>query len=117
MMIKKKKQKRFIEDGPGTFFHYELKNGSQWRKTLDDLHVFDQAYIGLNKEIRNNVNARKEELFVLTQIQEHKNIVWMEGMLGWTAWVDILLDILQWLIAPLVVFSSYFVVTLVLDGG
>ena len=84
---------------------------------MDDLHAFDQAYIGLNKEIRNNVNARKEELFLLTQIQEHKNIVWMEDLLYWTAWVDVLLDILHQLIAPLVVFSSCVVVTLVSDGG
>ena len=75
MMIEKKKLKRFIEDSPDTFFHYELKHGSQWRKMLDDLHAFGQACIRLNKETRNNVNAKKKELFMLTQIQEHKNIV------------------------------------------
>ena len=68
MMIEKKKLKRFIKDNPNTFFHYELKCGSQWRRTLDDLNAFDQACIKLNKEIRNNINARKEELFKLTQI-------------------------------------------------
>ena len=72
MMIEEKKLKRFIEDDPTTFFYYELKHGSQWRRTLDDLHAFDQACKRLNKEIKNNVNAKKEELFMLTQIQEHK---------------------------------------------
>ena len=95
MLIEKDKLKRFLEDGHVTFFYYELKHGYQWRRTLDDLHAFDQVCKRLNKEIRKNVNARKEELLILTQIQEHKNIVWMEGPLSLTTWMDVHFDVLH----------------------
>ena len=95
MMIKKDKLRRFLQDGHATFFFYELEHGYQWRRTMDDLQAFEQACIRLNKEIRKNFNARKEELFMSTQIQERKNIVWMEGSLGWTTWMDVHYDVLS----------------------
>ena len=92
MLINKDNLKRFLEDGQVTFLYNDLKHGYQWGRTLEDLHAFDQACKGLNREIMKNINARKEELLILTQIQEHKNIVWMEGPLGWTTWIDVHFD-------------------------
>ena len=95
MVIERDKMRRFLRDGHATLYYFELKRGYQWRSTLDDLHVFEQACNRLNKEIREKGNARKEELFMLMQIQGHKSIVWMEGSLGWTAWVDNHYDVLS----------------------
>ena len=95
MVIERDKMRRFLHDGHATLYYFELKHGYQWRSTLDDLHVFEQACNRLNKEIREKGNARKEELFMLVQIQGHKSIVWMEGPLGWIAWVDNHYDLLS----------------------
>ena len=82
MLIEREKLRRFLHDG------------YQWHRTLDDLQVFTHACNRLTKEIKEKGHARKEELFMLMHIQEHKRIVWMEGPLGWTAWVDTPYDIL-----------------------
>ena len=95
MLIERDKMRRFLHDGHAAFFYYELKHGYQWRRTLDDLQAFEHACIGLNREISKKVNARKEDLFKLMQIQERKNVVWMEGPLGWTAWVVNYYDVLS----------------------
>ena len=95
MLIERDRLRRFLQDGHATFFYYELKHGYQWRRTLDDLQAFEQACIRLNREIRKNVNVRKEDLFLLTQFQKSKSIVWMEGPLGCTAWMDIHYDVLS----------------------
>ena len=95
MLIERDKMRRFLHDGHATFSYYELKHGYQWCRTLDDLQAFEQAYNRLNREISKKVNARKEDLFRLMQIQEHKSVVWMEGPLGWTAWVVNYYDVLS----------------------
>ncbi|XP_059069967.1 uncharacterized protein LOC131859829 [Cryptomeria japonica] len=95
MMIERKKLERFLKTGHTSFYYYELKNGYLWRRTLEDLHAFDQACDKLRKEIRKNANPRMEELSLLSQVQAHKNIIWMEGPQGWTAWVDDFYDILH----------------------
>ena len=100
MVIEQEKMRRFLHDGHATFYYYEFKHGYQWRRTLDDFHIFEQVCSKLNKEIRENGMARKEELFMLTQIQEHKSIVSMEGPLGWTAWIDIHYDVLSQIVVP-----------------
>ncbi|XP_059064196.1 uncharacterized protein LOC131856424 [Cryptomeria japonica] len=95
MMIERKKLERFLKTGHASFYYYELKNGYLWRRTLEDLHAFDQACDKLRKEIRKNANPKMEELSLLSQVQAHKNIIWMEGPQGWTAWVDDFYDILH----------------------
>ena len=95
MLIERDKMRRFLHDGHAAFFYYELKHGYQWRRTLDDLQAFEQACIRLNREISKKVNATKEYLFRLMQIQERKSVIWMEGPLGWTAWVVIYYDVLS----------------------
>ena len=87
MLIERDKMRRFLHDGHVAFFYYELKHGYQWRRTLDDLQAFEHACIRLNREMSKKVNARKEDLFRLMLTQECKSVVWMEGPLGWTAWV------------------------------
>ena len=93
MMIEKKKLKRFLKDGHEFNFYYELKNNFLWRRALDDLHAFDEACDRINEEIGKNINVRKEELLMLSPFQAHKSIVWMEGPLGWTAWVYVYIDV------------------------
>ncbi|XP_057829859.1 uncharacterized protein LOC131040918 [Cryptomeria japonica] len=95
MMIERKKLERFLKTGHASFYYYELKNGYLWWRSLEDLHAFDQACDKLRKEIRKNANPRMEELSLLSQVQAHKNIIWMEGPQGWTAWVDDFYDILH----------------------
>ena len=95
MMFEKEKLRRLLKDGQAKFFFYELKYGYQWRRTLDDLRIFENTCWRLNQVIRRNQNSRKQEFFMLAQFQERKDIVWMEGPLGWTAWVDSYPDILH----------------------
>ena len=73
----------------------KMRRFHQWRRTLDDLQAFEQACIGPNKEISKKVNAKKEDLSRLMQTQECKSVIWMEGPLGWTAWVVIYYDVLS----------------------
>ncbi|XP_059074592.1 uncharacterized protein LOC131064526 [Cryptomeria japonica] len=94
MMVENKKLKRFLQCGHASFYFHELKNGYLWRRTLDDLHAFDAACEKLKKDIRKNANPRMDELSLLAQVQAHQNLVWMEGPLGWIAWVDGSCDIL-----------------------
>ena len=95
MSIERDKMRRFLHDGHASFFYYDLKHGYQRRRTLDELQAFEHACIGLNREISKKVNDRKEDLFMLMQIQERKRIVWMEGNLGWTAWTVNFYDVLS----------------------
>ena len=95
MMIDKDKLKKFLKDGYATFFIYELKHGLFWEKALDDFQMFEGACNCLNHEIRKRKNIDIEELCILNEIQSKKNIVWMEGPLGWTTWVDLYEDILH----------------------
>ena len=86
MLIEKDKLKRFLEDGHVTFLYYELKHGYQWRRTLDDLHAFDQTCKRLNREIKKNVNAKKEEashINSISRVQKH-------CLDGGSAWLDCL---------------------------
>ncbi|XP_059064589.1 uncharacterized protein LOC131856711 [Cryptomeria japonica] len=95
MIMEKEKLRKFLKDGQATFFLYELKYGYQWRRSLDDLRIFESTCWRLNQVIKRNQISRKEETFMLAQIQERKNIVWMEGPQGWTAWVDTFFDVLH----------------------
>ena len=94
MIIEKDKLSRLLKDGQATFFVHELKYGYQWRRTMDNLRMFEHMCWKLIQAIKRNHNARKEEIFMISQIQERKTIVWREGPLGWTAWVDLYCDIL-----------------------
>ncbi|XP_059067540.1 uncharacterized protein LOC131858343 [Cryptomeria japonica] len=95
MIMEKEKLRKFLKDGQSTFFLYELKYGYQWHRSLDDLRIFESTCWRLNQVIKRNQISRKEETFMLAQIQERKNIVWMEGPQGWTAWVDTFPDVLH----------------------
>ncbi|XP_059064479.1 uncharacterized protein LOC131856642 [Cryptomeria japonica] len=88
MIMERKKLKRFLKAGQATFYYYELKNGYMWRRTLEDLRAFESACNKLKEEIRKSANMRMDEIALLSQVQAHKSIIWMEGPLGWTAWVD-----------------------------
>ena len=70
MVIEKDKFRRFLKDGQAAFFFYELKYGFQWRSTLDNLWVFEHTCQKLNQAIKKNHNAKQEEIFMLSQIQE-----------------------------------------------
>ena len=94
MVIEKDKLSRFLKDGKASFFVQDLKFGYQWRRTMDNLWMFEHTCWKLIQTIKRNHNARKEDIYMLSQIQEHKTIVWMEGPLGWTTWVDLYCDIL-----------------------
>ncbi|XP_057873664.2 uncharacterized protein LOC131079670 [Cryptomeria japonica] len=95
MMMEKDKLRRFLKDGHAIVFVYELKHGHEWRRNFDDLQMFERTCKRPNQEIRKNINSRENEIFMLTQIRECKIIVWMEGPLGWTAWVDTHYDVLH----------------------
>ncbi|XP_059068323.1 uncharacterized protein LOC131858872 [Cryptomeria japonica] len=86
--LERNKLRRFLRDGHATMFVYELKGGLDWRRNFDDLSSFEHALRMLNNEIRDNRQPSAEHLEMLSQIQDRKNIVWMEGPQGWTAWVE-----------------------------
>ena len=65
MMMEKDKLRRFLKDGHATFFVYELKHGYEWRRNFNDLQMFEKTCKRLNREIRKNINSRKDELFML----------------------------------------------------
>ena len=60
----------------------------------EGLWMFEHMCWKLMQAIKRNHNARKKDIYMLSQIQEQKTSVWFEGPLGWTAWVDLYCDIL-----------------------
>ncbi|XP_057840597.2 uncharacterized protein LOC131050442 [Cryptomeria japonica] len=95
MMVNKAKFKRLLRDGHATFFTNEVKNGYFWRLHLDNIRNFNLTFDRICKEIKRNPQCTTGEmLYMRKQIQDQKNLVWMEGALGWTAWVDSFEDVL-----------------------
>lgn len=92
MLINKEKLKRFLKEGYAIF---EMTGGYEWRKNMDNLQMFEKTLKMISQEVKKNKNSKKDQILVLAQIQEKKNIVWMEGATGWTAWVDTHDDILH----------------------
>ena len=43
MIIEKDNLSRFLKDGQATFFVHELKYGYQWRRTMDNLQMFEHV--------------------------------------------------------------------------
>ncbi|XP_059064555.1 uncharacterized protein LOC131856693 [Cryptomeria japonica] len=96
MMVNKAKFKRLLRDGHATFFTNEVKNGYFWRLYLDNIRNFNLTFDRICKEIKRNPQCTTGEmLYMRKQIQDQKNLVWMEGALGWTAWVDSFEDVLH----------------------
>ena len=88
MKINQAKFKRLLKDGHATFFANEVKNGYLWRLHLDNIHVFNQTFSRISKEIKRRPhNATSEMVYTLKQIQDQKSMVWMDGSMGWMAWV------------------------------
>ncbi|XP_059076776.1 uncharacterized protein LOC131876029 [Cryptomeria japonica] len=89
MKINKDKFKRLLKDGHATFFANDIKNGYFWRLHLDNIHDFNQTFSRIRKEIKRRPhNATNESVYMLKQIQDQKSMVWMDGAMGWLAWVD-----------------------------
>ncbi|XP_059072101.1 uncharacterized protein LOC131872684 [Cryptomeria japonica] len=84
MMMDHKKLRRFLQDGHATFFAFELKNGHEWRRNLDNLQVFEKTLDKVSKEIKRNRNSKKDILAMLPEIPNKKKVAWMEGEQGWT---------------------------------
>ena len=96
MKVDKAKFKRLLKDGHTTFFANKVKNGYFWKLHMDNIQTFNHTINLLSKEIRrHNHGTTREMIYMLKQIQEQKSIVWMEGSLGWTAWVDTSEDVLH----------------------
>lgn len=55
---------------------------------MDNFVNFEATLKKLTNEVNKNKNATGHQISMLAQIQEKKNIVWMEGPRGWTAWVE-----------------------------
>ena len=89
MKINKAKFKRLLKDDHATFFANEVNNGYFWRLHLDNIHAFIQTFSRFSKEIKRRPhNASSEMVYMRNQIQDPKSVVWMDGPLGWMAWVD-----------------------------
>ncbi|XP_057819421.2 uncharacterized protein LOC131032462 [Cryptomeria japonica] len=96
MTVNKAKFKRLLRDGHATFFTNEVKNGYFWRLHLDNIRNFNLTFDRICKEIKRNPQCTTGEmLYMWKQIQDQKNLVSMEGALGWTAWVDSFEDVLH----------------------
>ena len=76
-------------------FIYEMKDGSEWSSIDDNQTTFDVAPGKLIQDIRDNNGLRFDKLHIYTHILEPKKVVWIEGALGWTTWIDNLDNVLH----------------------
>ena len=96
MKTNKSKFKRLLKDGHATFFANEVKNGHLWRQHLDNIHIFNQTIKLISKEVKRAPHSFiSEMIYMLKQIQDQKNLVWIEGSMGWTTWMDTFEDVLH----------------------
>jgi hypothetical protein len=96
MRTNKSKFKRLLKDGYATFFANELKDGHIWRQHLDNVKLFNQTIQAIRKEIKRTPQSfTSDMIYMRKQIQDKKNLVWMEGNLGWTTWMDTYVDVLH----------------------
>ena len=84
MKINKTKFKRLLKDSNATFFMNGVKNGYFWRLHLDNIHVFNQTFSKISKEIKRGPHSATSEMV----------LVWMDGSMGWMSWVDTWDDVL-----------------------
>ncbi|XP_059074828.1 uncharacterized protein LOC131874899 [Cryptomeria japonica] len=95
MMIEREKLIRFLKMGHSTMFVFEMKDGYDYRNHMNNMVFFNKTVKKLHKEITKNKNATDDQIKMIAQIQVNKSIAWMEGPLGWTAWVDQFEDLLH----------------------
>lgn len=76
-------------------FIYEMKDGFEWATIVDNQTAFDAALGKLVQDIRDNNGHRFDRLDMFSQILERKKVVWMEGSLGWTTWIENMDDVLH----------------------
>ena len=95
MKLEKDKLERFLRDGHATMFIYEMKHGLERASIIDDRAAFEEALKRLIKEMRDTRGPFSDRLEFFAHILERKKVVWMEGELGWTAWIDDRDDILD----------------------
>ena len=96
MKTNKSKFKGLLKDGHDLFFANEVKNGHLWRQHMDTIHIFNQTIKFISKEVKRTPhNFTGEMIYMLNQIQDQKNMVWMEGSMGWIAWMDMFEDVLH----------------------
>ena len=95
MKLEKDKLERFLHDGHATMFIYEMKHGLEQASIIDDRAAFEEALKQLIKEMRDIRGPFFHRLEFFAHILEWKKVVWMEGELGWTAWIDDCDDILD----------------------
>ena len=95
MKLEKDKLKRFLCDEHTTMFIYEMKHGLERASIIDDRAAFEEALKRLIKGMRDTRGPFSDRLEFFAHILERKKVVWMEGELGWTAWIDDRDDILD----------------------
>lgn len=55
----------------------------------DNQILFERVVAKLNANLRRNKRKTdKDVALMLEQIQKNRSLTWMEGPLGWTAWVE-----------------------------
>lgn len=54
MNVERNKLLRFLKDGHATMFIYEMKDGYEWRRNMNNLSSFEEALKKLNHEVRIN---------------------------------------------------------------
>ncbi|GLJ33985.1 hypothetical protein SUGI_0683500 [Cryptomeria japonica] len=95
MMIEKEKLSRFLKMGHSAMFVFEMKDGYNYRNHMNNMVLFNKTVKKLHKEIVKNKNATDDQIKMIAQIQANKSIAWMEGPLGWTAWMEQYEDLLH----------------------
>ena len=96
MKVNKANFRRLLKDGYATFFANEVKLGYLWKLHLDNMLTFNRTINRISMETkRNPQNTTRDMLYRHQLIQDHKNLVWMEGTKGWITWVDTFDEVLH----------------------
>ena len=77
--------------------------------------AFDDALAKLMQDIKDNKNPKIDNLDDFSQLLGQKKVIWMEGLLGWTTWIDKFDDILHEqspLVASYLCIPCYYVLVL-----
>ena len=65
-----------------SYYGYELAS------IMENQVAFDEALDKIMQEIKNSKDPSADNLHVFHQLLDQKKVIWMEGPLGWTTWIN-----------------------------
>jgi hypothetical protein len=88
MNLDREKLVRFLRDGHGEMFIYEMQHGYELGSIIEDKNALDKAIDRMVEEIAHTCSSPYYMLGMYAQCMDRKKVVWMEGPQGWTTWLE-----------------------------